>query len=310
MKDGSPLVSVVLPAYNAQATLAESIQSVIDQTYTHWELIVINDGSTDQTENIIKSFEDERVKYYCNDGNKRLIYTLNRGFDLATGKYIARMDADDVCFPCRFEKQVAFLEKHQDVIVCGTFMEMFGAESGLCKYKTDDVSIKEAFLTHTCFGHPSVMINRDLWKNASVRYDSSFKNAEDLKLWLDLMPYGRFANIPEVLLKYRISETQCTNYGHDEMLRSTINCNGIFLRREIGNELYDKYKSKGLNLGLLREVRKESNNRHILIAMYMNMDRLDLIVFLFYIMSGDFLIDTSCFKRVVNRFLGRVPKNI
>ena len=97
------LISVVLPAYNVQDTIGESIDSILSQTFTDFELIIINDGSQDNTEEVIHAYSDKRIRYYRNEKNEGLIYTLNRGLDLAQGKYIARMDADDVSLPTRFE---------------------------------------------------------------------------------------------------------------------------------------------------------------------------------------------------------------
>src|SRR5690606_13489679 len=114
------LISVVLPAYNAELYIKEAIDSVLAQTFTNFELIILNDGSTDKTEEIILSYQDSRIVYVKNEHNLGLIGTLNKGMALAKGKYIARMDADDICFPERFEKQVAFLEKNKEYIICGT----------------------------------------------------------------------------------------------------------------------------------------------------------------------------------------------
>ena len=303
-----PFVSVVLPAYNAETTISESIQSIIDQTYKSWELIVINDGSIDNTKSKILSFKDSRIKYIENDGNKGLIYTLNRGIDLAMGKYIARMDADDICMPERFEKQVAFMEENPKVIVCGTYMKKFGMEKGICTYKLKDSDIKNSYLSHTCFGHPSVMINRKLLNQSGKRYDSNFKNAEDAKLWLDLMPFGEFANLPEPLLMYRISVSQCTNYGHIEMAESTKKCCTAYLKEKIGIDLFNDYVKNGVSVRFLKLVKKKNETKQILAALYMNMECFDIRTFLYYIVSSDFLIDTSCIKSVLNRFIGRTQR--
>ena len=119
------LVSVILPAYNAQDTIAESIDSILNQSFRDFELIVINDGSTDATEKVIAQYDDSRIRYFANPGNQGLIYTLNRGLELSQGKYIARMDADDISLPARFEKQVRILEEHPEIIVCGPLIKVF-----------------------------------------------------------------------------------------------------------------------------------------------------------------------------------------
>ncbi|HGF9542707.1 TPA: glycosyltransferase family 2 protein, partial [Acinetobacter baumannii] len=114
------LVSVVLPAYNAELYLKEAIDSVLSQTFTDFELIILNDGSIDRTEEIILSYNDSRIVYVKNEKNLGLIGTLNKGINLAKGKYIARMDADDICLPERFKKQVDFLEKNNEIDLIGT----------------------------------------------------------------------------------------------------------------------------------------------------------------------------------------------
>ena len=115
------MISVILPAYNAQDTIAEAIQSIVDQTYEDWELIIINDGSTDGTKSVIQTFKDNRIKFYDNLGNKGLVFTLNRALSIARGFYIARMDADDISLPTRFEMQINYIEKYNlDLIGCMT----------------------------------------------------------------------------------------------------------------------------------------------------------------------------------------------
>lgn len=121
-----PLVSVLMPAYNAEVTVVEAMQSILWQTYPHFEFIIINDGSTDATRERILSVSDARIRYYENEVNQGLVYTLNRGIDLCRGKYIARMDADDISLPTRFEKQVEVMEKSPNIIVCGTEVSLFG----------------------------------------------------------------------------------------------------------------------------------------------------------------------------------------
>lgn len=117
-----PEISVVMPVYNASQYLAEAIESIVSQTFTDWELIIIDDGSTDDSKLIIKRYaqSDKRIRYYKNEQNMGVIRTLNKGINLSTGKYIARMDADDISLPTRFDTQYRFLENNADVAMCGT----------------------------------------------------------------------------------------------------------------------------------------------------------------------------------------------
>lgn len=204
MKD-TPLISVILPVYNGEKYLREAIESVLSQTYTNFELLLINDGSTDGSKDIILSYNDTRIRYIENERNLKLIATLNKGIDLAAGDYIARMDADDVCMPKRFEKQVQFLATHSDIDMCGTWairIDGEGKTTGRIK-NIDTAELLKCATYFTCpFVHPSVMIRASVLKNNL--YDPVFSDVEDTELWhrLSLLGY-KMANIPHYLLKYR-----------------------------------------------------------------------------------------------------------
>jgi len=116
----APAVSVVMPVYNGEKYLRESIDSILNQTYTDYEFIIVNDGSNDKTEEIILSYNDNRIRYIKNEKNLQIVKSLNRGIELAKGRYIARMDADDISLPRRFEKQITFMENNLEIGVCGT----------------------------------------------------------------------------------------------------------------------------------------------------------------------------------------------
>ncbi|MFT5919102.1 MAG: glycosyltransferase involved in cell wall biosynthesis, partial [Granulosicoccus sp.] len=139
-----PLVTVLLPVYNAEKFLEQAIRSVLDQTFTEFEFLIINDGSTDRSEEIIVSFNDSRIRYIKNETNLKLIKTLNKGIEFASGKYIARMDADDISLPTRFEQQVALLEKQPEIGVCGTNCIIFTTkgEESPSQYASDNDEIK------------------------------------------------------------------------------------------------------------------------------------------------------------------------
>ena len=115
-----PKITVLMPVYNGEKYLRESVDSILNQTFTDFELLIINDGSTDSSMEILNSYSDSRIRIVTNEVNLRLIKTLNKGIDLATGEYIARMDCDDIADPKRLEIQLQYMEKHPDVAVCGT----------------------------------------------------------------------------------------------------------------------------------------------------------------------------------------------
>ncbi len=211
----SPSVTVLMPVYNASRFLREAVTSVLEQRYSDFEFIIINDGSADGSAGIITSFRDERIRVINNERNLGLIATLNKGIQLANGKFIARMDADDVCLPDRLSKQVEFLEQHSDVAVVASLVDFINTDGGVTgNWSTDQsaVTIEEIarVMTRTnCIAHPSVMIRTEIAR--AYLYRSNQKGAEDWDLWLRLLSDGkRIAKLSETLLLYRIHADSIT----------------------------------------------------------------------------------------------------
>ena len=200
-----PFVSVLLPVYNAEKYLKEAIESILSQTFIDFEFIIINDGSTDNSEQIILSYTDQRIRYVKNEKNLKLIATLNKGIRLARGKYIVRMDADDVSLPKRIEKQVRFMEAHPNVGVCGTWFKVFGEikRPYIVILPEKDWQLKAGLLVSCPFAHPSVIMRKSTLLDNKIFYDERFYRLEDWGLWVSLAKVCDFANIPEVLLDYR-----------------------------------------------------------------------------------------------------------
>ena len=219
----TPLVSVILPVYNAEEFIAYSIRSILNQTFSDFELILINDGSSDQSEQIILSFQDERIRYYKNNSNLKLIETLNRGLAFAKGKYIARIDADDVCYLDRFEKQVVFLENNLEYGIVGSFAETFGNKQEVLKYVEEDEDIRYALITHNPYIHSTVMIRTSVLKDYHLKYKADQLHVEDYDLWIRMMKYSKGKILPVVLLKYRIHGNQISNLNSDIQNKNTIN---------------------------------------------------------------------------------------
>jgi glycosyltransferase involved in cell wall biosynthesis len=211
-----PLISVILPVYNAELYVSESIQSVLNQSFSDFELIILNDGSTDGSERVILEFQDKRIKYVKNETNLKLIDTLNLGLKLVQGKYIARMDADDIAFPDRFEKQITFLEKNPDYGLVGSFAECFGDTNGIMKYVEEDQDIRFALLTHNPFIHSTIMVRSTVLKENNLAYKKDKLHVEDYDLWIQLLAFTKAKLIPECLIKYRVHENQVSNV-HREM---------------------------------------------------------------------------------------------
>ncbi|MDD1019191.1 glycosyl transferase family 2 [Pseudomonas protegens] len=207
-KSGNPLISVILPIYNGASFLEDAIDSILNQTIVDFELIAINDGSTDRSLDILRAYEkiDERVKVFSHT-NKGLTRTLNDALDLANGQWIARMDQDDIALPHRFEKQLEHLRISKADIV-GSWVKRFGAtDNRTVKLSESDNAIKMEMLFTSPFAHPTVMMRASLIKQ--LRYDHSRDKAEDYDLWVRAAIAGyKMANVPEVLLHYRVHASQ------------------------------------------------------------------------------------------------------
>lgn len=202
----NPRISTILSVYNGEKYLKEALKSILDQTFKDFELIVINDGSTDQTGAVIDSFTDSRIIKIKNDRNLGLVASLNKGLEVARGEFIARMDADDISMPERFTKQVEFLEKNREVGVLGTFMRQVDVKGGFISLFQPPVAHREILikmLTGTAIAHATVMIRKEIIDKAGG-YDENFPHVEDTELWSRLIFKTKFANLPEALYVRRI----------------------------------------------------------------------------------------------------------
>ena len=215
----SPLVSILLPAYNCEKYLQQAIDSLLMQTFTDYELLIINDGSTDSTTAIINSYSDQRIEHVQNDGNKGLIYCLNLGIQMANGKYIARMDADDVCQPQRLEKQVQWMEKNEltAMVACTIlFIDEQNKPMGnwaLDKATLTATAIKKTMPWQCCIAHPSVLMRSSVLKKYT--YAANQKHTEDYDLWMQLLADGHtIEKLPETLLHYRVHAQSVTGSIH------------------------------------------------------------------------------------------------
>lgn len=218
------MISIVMPVYNAGDYLSECMESILSQSYTNFELIIIDDGSTDQSVNILNSYPDKRIKLIKNEHN--FIRSLNLGLERSSGKYIARMDSDDIMMPDRLQKQYDYMENNPDIDVCGSWLKVFGKIQNIFTGPTSHTDIVKNMLLKNTIYHPSVLLRRSsLFDQTDLKfsYKEEYIYAEDYKLWIDLIINGKkFAVIPETLLKYRVSDTQMTNTKKSEMWRSTI----------------------------------------------------------------------------------------
>jgi glycosyltransferase involved in cell wall biosynthesis len=198
-----------MPVYNAGEFLVESLQSVVNQTYKNWELIAVDDKSTDNSLEILKEFakQDRRIRVFRNKKQKHVAATSSFALTKCRGEFIARMDADDISMPRRFEKQVAFLQKHTQVVMVGGQCEIIDRDGNMIGYKKFPLTQKEVYkmiFRSIPVQQPSVMINRTLLPKDFVWYDKRFSVAEEVELIFKMFQFGKIRNMPEVLLKYRI----------------------------------------------------------------------------------------------------------
>ncbi len=216
----SPIVSVVMPVYNTDQYLRDAVDSILNQTLVDLELIMIDDGSTDGSGEILDHYarSDDRVLVIHQD-NQGIARTLNTGLNLARGKYIARMDGDDISLPDRLVVQTAFMDRRPEVGICGTACRLFGDTSGLSWTTTDPDEIKSRLLFWPCMSHPTVMMRRDLVVRERLYYDADFEQAEDYELWLRFSRCCRIANVPDVLLLYRTRRSQATSAFDEDVRR-------------------------------------------------------------------------------------------
>lgn len=208
-------ISIILPFYNAETYLSDCIESILAQTFTDFELLAINDGSIDGSANVVKKFNDKRIQLITLENN--FVESLNYGLTISNGKYIVRMDADDLMFPKRLEIQYEFMERYSEIDLCGSWAESFGEVVKIMQYEHSHEAIISSMLLYNCIIHPTVIIRKSTVLNLKLKY-KDYSYADDYKFWTDFALSGaRFANIPQPLIYYRTSSNQLTNKYWDNM---------------------------------------------------------------------------------------------
>lgn len=231
MSPAPPRIAVILPVYNGEPYLEEAIRSVLDQTYTDFQFVVIDDGSTDRSAQIVEGFSDPRIRLIRLAVNGGLVAALNTGIAQSTSELIARMDADDVCLPRRFERQVAFLDAHPNVMICGTWTQVFGDQTCVRRPPSPPRQVHAGLFFGFAMDHPSIMMRRAFLERHALRYRDEFRHVEDVDLFLRASALGDLANVPEILLHGRAHEAEVSVRYEQEQKRAEARLRIAWLER-------------------------------------------------------------------------------
>lgn len=216
-----PLVSVVMPAYNGEKYIGEAIASVLNQTYSNWELVIVEDCSTDGTLKVIRGYRDERIKLFCNTENIGIAATTNRAIENSRGKYIALLDDDDVSEKERLQLQVDYLETHPEIDILGGGFSWIDGESRFTGYhrepRRNPNYIKAMLLLGNLdFANSTAMIRSDFLKNNNLSYKENCYGMQDYRFYIDASKVGKISSIPNFLLRYRVHSENETKRNQRE----------------------------------------------------------------------------------------------
>jgi glycosyltransferase involved in cell wall biosynthesis len=315
-------ISVLMSIYSEpEEWLREAIDSILNQTFTDFEFIIINDNPKRNLNDIILGeyqSKDNRIIIVKNEENLGLIKSLNIGLRMAKGKYIARMDADDISLLTRLEKQFSYMELNPQVIACGSWIKLFGLVKGKYKkhYQVKYDDIITFFFIFSPFAHPTLFLRNAVLKSKNLHYDENFEHAEDYRLAFELIKNGELSNIPEVLLKYRINSNQISKIYSNVQIE-----NSSKIRR-----LAIDYFLKQLNLYLpipqkvdlnyimdLKKIQSDYKKKQVLIdainvdkrfnvirmISFLSLEKYSIKSFIYFLFSWDYLYSPYTIKRFI-----------
>jgi glycosyltransferase involved in cell wall biosynthesis len=290
--ENTPTITVLMPVYNCELYVAEAIESILNQTFIDFELIIIDDCSTDTTLQIAQSYSDSRIKTITKEKNSGYTNSLNHGLSIARGKYIARMDGDDISLLERFQKQFDFLEKNEDVVVCGTTFQILDTENIIYGPENSD-QILVGMLQENKIAHPTVMMRKIFLDTNNLNYNKLLEPAEDYDLWVKIAMMGKFHNLQEVLLLYRIHPYQVTN---------TFNAIQVQKAKEVRFRLIQKLKTSWTELEKSSTLKAFNN--------YKDLSNQELVTFYkiksSLLNSGQKIFDTFELQNVINQIDSRL----
>jgi len=240
--------SVIMPLYNSEKYILEAVQSILNQTFTDFELIIIDDASADLSVDVISNIVDTRIKVVKLDNKMGIPTIMNTGIGLAKGEYVFRMDSDDVALPNRLERQIEYMDNHPECVVCGGWMKT--TEGDVLKFDCDFENIKTDLLFFSPIANPTTVIRKGFLDENDIQHDEDFPQASDFDLWTRIAQIGEIHNIPEVLVLYRLHEGQVSNrfLGNQRSLSHKI------VRRQITNFLGELNNKQELALNVLKQV--------------------------------------------------------
>lgn len=223
-----PKISVIMPNYNGEKYIWEAIESILQQTFTDFELIIIDDGSTDHSWDIIQKYaeRDTRIVVLKNKTNKHIVYTRNIGITNAKWVYIAFLDSDDIAFPERLEKQIKIMENNKKIGICGSNSEIIkgnGDKIGEKRFPQTNEECKNAIWYKNPFSQSTVVIRKKCFDEIGM-YDDNFRNTEDLDMWIRIGTKYELYNIQETLVKYRIHGENSIIKQQQKMIKNTLKC--------------------------------------------------------------------------------------
>jgi glycosyltransferase involved in cell wall biosynthesis len=210
-----PRITVLMPVFNGETYLYESISSLLNQSFSDFEFLIVNDGSWDRSRQIIESFHDPRIRVLHHEVNQGLITCLNEGIRVAEGEFIARMDADDISLPDRLRVQLEFMEKNTHIGVCGAGVQVLGTND-IWRMPVNAEEVKCFLMFRCCLAHPTVMIRKRILDDTGIRYNANYIHAEDYHMWTELMMHTNLVNLPDVLLLYRLHESQVSRQYREQ----------------------------------------------------------------------------------------------
>lgn len=237
----APRVSVLLPVHNGERYLVASLDSVLRQSFADFEVLVLDDGSTDRSLEIVAGYSDPRIRVVRNADNLGLVPTLNRGLAEARGVYLARHDADDIALPDRFAKQVQALDARPATLVVGTWLQLIDADGRLLdvwRYPSHPLAVEWTLHFDSAVGHPSAMYRTDAVRDAGG-YDGAYPYAEDFDLWSRMSRAGDVSNLPQVLEQYRLHDASLSGTHAREQRATRLRIAGANIARTLGRAVPD-----------------------------------------------------------------------